>query len=152
MEVKGVNGTVTFDGQTVTITRKGFMARATVGKGTKSIPVHSITAIQWKPAGPITNGFIQFTVGGGVERRSAFGRQTRDAAQDENSVVFRTSHKAEFEELRDAVQAAINSRHAGAHAPQVSSVADELAKLVELRNAGVLSPDEFEAQKARLLG
>jgi hypothetical protein len=152
MEVKGVNGTVTFDGQTVTINRKGFLARASVGKGTKSIPVLSITAVQWKPAGPLTNGFIQFTVGGGVERRSGFGKQTTDAAKDENSVVFRTKQKAEFEELRDAVQDAISNRHAGAQAPQPSSVADELAKLAELRNAGVLSPDEFEAQKARLLG
>ena len=32
------------------------------------------------------------------------------------------------------------------------SVADELAKLAQLRDAGVLSADEFEAQKARLLG
>ncbi|HUQ00322.1 MAG TPA: hypothetical protein VM093_07655, partial [Aeromicrobium sp.] len=32
-EAKGVNGTVHFDGQFVTITRTGFMARATVGKG-----------------------------------------------------------------------------------------------------------------------
>jgi hypothetical protein len=81
-----------------------------------------------------------------------FRKQTTDAAKDENSVVFRTKQKAEFEELRDAVQAAISNRHAGAQAPQASSVADELAKLAELRNAGVLSPDEFEAQKARLLG
>ena len=33
-----------------------------------------------------------------------------------------------------------------------SSVADELAKLDELRRAGVLSEEEFSAQKARLLG
>ncbi|MER7272152.1 SHOCT domain-containing protein [Micromonospora carbonacea] len=32
------------------------------------------------------------------------------------------------------------------------SVADELTKLVQLRDAGVLSPDEFVAQKKRLLG
>ncbi len=32
------------------------------------------------------------------------------------------------------------------------SVADELAKLAQLRDAGILSPDEFEAQKAKLLG
>jgi hypothetical protein len=32
------------------------------------------------------------------------------------------------------------------------SVADELAKLMLLRDAGVLSPEEFDAQKARLLG
>ena len=33
-----------------------------------------------------------------------------------------------------------------------TSVADELMKLAQLRDAGVLSPQEFEAQKAKLLG
>lgn len=32
------------------------------------------------------------------------------------------------------------------------SVADELAKLLQLRDVGVLTQDEFEVQKARLLG
>lgn len=34
----------------------------------------------------------------------------------------------------------------------VAGVADELSKLVALRDAGALSADEFETQKARLLG
>jgi hypothetical protein len=33
-----------------------------------------------------------------------------------------------------------------------ASVADELAKLVQLRDAGALTDEEFAAQKARLLG
>jgi hypothetical protein len=33
----------------------------------------------------------------------------------------------------------------------VGSVADELAKLAALRDSGVLTEDEFEAQKAKLL-
>ena len=33
-----------------------------------------------------------------------------------------------------------------------SSTADELAKLADLRNAGHLSQEEFDAQKAKLLG
>ena len=33
-----------------------------------------------------------------------------------------------------------------------ASIADELSKLAQLRDAGVLSTDEFEAQKAKLLG
>lgn len=32
------------------------------------------------------------------------------------------------------------------------SVADELSKLAQLRDAGILSEDEFQAQKAKLLG
>jgi hypothetical protein len=45
-EVQGRNGTVIFDGQFVTIQRTGFMARATLGKGEKRIPVASITAVE----------------------------------------------------------------------------------------------------------
>jgi Short C-terminal domain len=40
-------------------------------------------------------------------------------------------------------------------APQVAApvnLADELAKLAQLRNAGVLSPEEFDQAKAKLLG
>lgn len=79
MEAHGSNGQVRFDGQFVTITRRGFLARATVGKGDKRIPLGSITAVQWKPATRLVKGFIHFTVPGGNERRSHFGRQTQDA-------------------------------------------------------------------------
>lgn len=44
------------------------------------------------------------------------------------------------------------SRTAASVSPSAgSSVADELLKLVSLRDAGVLSPVEFDVQKARLL-
>ena len=41
---------------------------------------------------------------------------------------------------------------APAMATPIGSVADELQKLAGFRDAGVLSPEEFEAQKAKLLG
>ena len=92
---------------TVTIERKGFLARAATGKGSKQIPVRSISAVQFKPAGVVVNGFIQFTIAGGIEQRSRFGRSTTDAAHDENSIVFTYGQRAVFEQLRDAVQAAV---------------------------------------------
>ncbi|MGW2620333.1 DUF4429 domain-containing protein [Streptomyces sp. NPDC001500] len=155
IEVSGQGGQIQFDGQYVTITRKGFLARATVGKGEKRLHVSQIAATQWKPAGPFVNGFIQFTLPGGIERRSAFGAQTANAAQDENSVVFTKKQQPEFEKLRAAVDQAIAAQHAPpAHAAPASStsVADELTKLAALRDQGILSPAEFEQQKARLLG
>jgi hypothetical protein len=39
-----------------------------------------------------------------------------------------------------------------AEAPSSELVADELRKLADLRDAGVLTDDEFAAQKAKLLG
>ncbi|MGW5331829.1 DUF4429 domain-containing protein [Streptomyces bauhiniae] len=153
IEVKGHGGQVQFDGQYVTIARKGFRARATVGKGEKRLHISQITAIQWKPAGALVNGFIQFTVPGGNERRSAFGSQTSSAVHDENSVVFTKQQQSEFEKLRAAIDQAIVAQHAH-QAPAATgpaSLADELTKLAALRDQGVLSTTEFEQQKARLL-
>lgn len=151
IEVSGHGGQVHFDGQYVTITRKGFLARATVGKGEKRLHISQITAVQWKPAGAFVNGFIQFTVPGGNERRSAFGSQTKSAAQDENSVVFTKQQQSGFEKLRAALDQAIAAQHAPQAAASRGSVADELTKLAGLRDQGILSAEEFEQQKARLL-
>jgi hypothetical protein len=151
IELKGVNGQLRFDGATVTISRKGLMARGTVGGGDKSIPVAGISAVQLKPAKMGTRGFIAFTIAGGVERTSRVGSQTVDAARDENAVLFKKGQQGEFEAFRDAVQAAIAARATGGGQAGASSVADELGKLMALRDAGALSPEEFEAQKARLL-
>ncbi|QKW23909.1 DUF4429 domain-containing protein [Kitasatospora sp. NA04385] len=149
IEAKGHTGQVTFDGEYVTITRKGFVARMSVGKGEKRIHVSQITAVQWKPPGALVNGFIQFTLPGGTERRSGFGSQTSSATTDENSVVVLKKQVPEFEKLRAAVEEAI----AGQHRPAASSsLADELAKLQQLADSGTLSAQEYEAAKARVLG
>jgi hypothetical protein len=150
IQAKGQNGTVTFDGHTVLIERKGLSARLLVGVGEKSIPIASINAVQWKNAG-FSAGFIQFTISGGSERRSKFGKQSSDAMHDENSVTFHVRQQPAFEELRKAIDAAVSARHAPQAAAAPVSVADELAKLAQLMQQGVISQPEFEQQKARLL-
>jgi hypothetical protein len=153
MEAKGKTGQVQFDGQYVTITRNGFLARSVVGKGEKRLHVAQIAAVQWKPAGAMVNGFIQFTVPGGNERRSKFGSQTKTAVHDENSVVFTKKQQPAFEKVRAALDAAIAQQHAPtAQAPAASSVADEIAKLSGLAQSGALTQEEFQQAKARLLG
>jgi hypothetical protein len=154
MVVKGHNGTIILDDDFVTISRKGFLARASVGKGDKRLLIGHITAVQFKPAGPVTNGFIQFTVGGGNEARSHFGRQTRDAAHDENSVIFWWAQRAEFQALRDATEEAIAARHRPvptAPASASASLPEQISQLAALRDAGILTDAEFEAKKTDLL-
>ncbi|NCD21154.1 MAG: DUF4429 domain-containing protein, partial [Actinobacteria bacterium] len=56
IHAKGLNGQVTFDGQFITIERKGFWAASSVGRGTKRIPLSSVTAVQWKPPTTFFNG------------------------------------------------------------------------------------------------
>jgi hypothetical protein len=154
MEAKGKTGRIEFDGEYVTIHRDSFLARSTVGKGQKRLHVAQITAVQWKPAGAVVNGFIQFTVPGGNERRSKFGSQTNDAAKDENSVVFTKKQEPAFEALRSAVDGAIAAQHAPVQAAPApaASMADELAKLAALVQSGAITKEEFDQAKARLLG
>lgn len=104
---KGHNGAIHFDGKFVTIERTGALARASVGKGEKRIPVKSITAVQWKPPGMLTNGYIEFTVAGGNEARSRAGAATVQAATNENAVLVTKKQADAFTALRRAVEDAI---------------------------------------------
>jgi hypothetical protein len=151
MEVKGHTGTVLWDEDFVTIRRTGFNARMTVGKGEKRIPISSITSVQWKPAGAMVNGFIQFSAGGGNESRSRFGAQTLDAVKDENSVVFTKKQMAGFEVLRGEIEQMIARRNRPA-APAGPDHLAQLKQLGELRDAGILTEDEFTTKKAEILG
>lgn len=103
----GHNGTLSFDGRFVTITRKGGLARMTVGKGEKRIPLKSITGVQWKPPGSMVNGFLSFTVPGGNESRSQFGSQTFDAASDENAILVTKKQAKDFLAIRAVIEDAI---------------------------------------------
>jgi len=156
LTVRGHNGTVIFDGQWVTIARTGFLARASVGKGEKRLHISQITAVQVKPAGPVMNGFIQFTVPGGVEVRSQRGSQTRTAAHDENSVIFTYQQRAVFEQLRQAIEQGIAAAHmpqqAYAPPPQAPSPTEEIGRLHQLLQAGALTEAEFQHAKNRILG
>ena len=152
MEVKGHNGTVTFDGNFVTIVRKGGLARITVGKGDKRIPLHSVTSVQIKPAGAMVNGYIEFTMSGGDESNSKFGSATIDAVKNENAVIFTKKQMPEFLALREAVEQAMVQRHAPA-APVAAApnVAEQIGQLAALRDQGILDEAEFQAKKRQLL-
>lgn len=149
LEATGINGQVVFDGQTVSITRKGFVAWVGHGgAGSKVIPVKSIAAVQFKPATSMVNGFVTFTVHGEVSRSKA-GRAKANAANDENGVVIRKSHMEAMQPLVDAVQAAIVAPAPGtATAPDPL---DQIARLAELHKQGILTDEEFATKKASLL-
>ena len=160
---QGRNGTIHFDGQTITIARTGFIARAQIGAGEKRIPLGQVSAVQFKSYSVFGRGFIQFTIPGGNEIRSRSGRQAKDSAHDENTVQFNAGQERTFVMLRDSINYAISLRDQQRHAPQPPawtpppaapqpSVAEELTKLHQLVQAGALSPAEFEHAKARLLG
>lgn len=97
-----------------------------------------------------SQGLFERMIGAGdlvVESASAEGRQEFDdmrkpqAIQNEIYLAMEANENRKFDR--------IGRGGGGAGSP---SLADELAKLEDLRARGVLSEDEFAAQKARLLG
>lgn len=151
---KGVTGTVEVDDHFVTITRKGAMAKMNYGwtRGEKRIPIDTIAAVQYKKAG-MARGYIQFTLAGGNEST----RGVMAATQDENSVLFAGGHESEFRAIRDHIEQRIASRQTAnrarasvATAPP-PDLATQLRALAPLLDEGVLTEEEFAAQKAKLL-
>lgn len=145
---KGNTGTVTFDGQFVTIARETLSQRLQFGRGEKRIPVRSIAAVQLKPPATFTNGFIQFTIAGGIESNSRKGGRTLVAVQDENSVVFTKAQASDFEALRTEIEAAIAMSAPTSPAPDLAS---QLQQLATLRDQGILTEEELQAKKADIL-
>ena len=63
----GVNGQLALLEGQVRISREGFLGQGP--KGDKEISISSISSIQWRQAGALINGDIQFTFIGGVEAK-----------------------------------------------------------------------------------
>jgi hypothetical protein len=145
MIYKGVGGSLELLEDRLIIRRTTFLGTFLHGlKGDKTIPYSAITAVQYKRPFPPLNGYIQFTLGGGNESKKGM----IDAVKDENSLFF--SDAELFLEARKFVEDRIGNR-----APigqVVGSIADNLEKLAALRDRGILSPEEFEEQKAKALG
>lgn len=100
LEAKGHNGQIDLFEKRIDIKRKGFKAFMCHGfDGTKSIFLKSISAIQFKNAGAITNGYIQFVFSGSKENKDGI----IDATKDENTVMFTSDQQSDFEKIRDYI-------------------------------------------------
>lgn len=149
LEAKGHNGQITIDGEWLTIHRRG-LGRLGHSKGDKRIAMATITAVKMRPAGALANGFIRFDQMGAPALKDSRGG-LNDAATDENAVIYRKSQQAEFDAVREHVENFIAARLSGSGPATAPSLAAQIKELAELRDAGVLTEDEFATKKAELL-
>ena len=149
--MKGVQDLLEVFEDKVTITPKGILGFMNKGlKGTKSIPFTSITAIQFKEAGAVFSGFLQFTIPGGNESRGG----VFSAASDENSFMFANKSNNELAiKIKKYIEGNVRELQKPSHVASQSttSLADELKKLASLRDGGILSEQEFQTAKIRLI-
>lgn len=147
-EFKGSGATLLVDRTKIVIRRHGFLSFITQGsKGDKEIFIRNISAIQLKAPG-WTKGFIQFSLSG--EKASQGG--AFDAVKDENSIMIGDGKQyTAFVEAKRLIQLYIEESSRPATVSTNVSAADEIIKLADLKSKGIISDEEFEAQKRKIL-
>jgi hypothetical protein len=170
VELAGSNGSVRVEGRFIVITR-GLAADVLYGnlRGTKSIPIRSVQAVQMKMATRFVGGAIEFVVAGD---HSSTGRQVvnmgnglvtamagRQVARmgNENVVTFNLKQQPAFLKLHNFLIEAIEQENnvavpaSVAPPPTAPNLTDQLERLRRFHEEGVLSDEEFVAAKSRLL-
>jgi hypothetical protein len=146
-EFKGYNGTLILTSTGVIIKRgmKGFLLGGGMLRGDKSIPYKSIVAVQLKRAG-MTAGYIQITLAGGSESKAGLFQSTTD----ENSINFHANggNNDKFEEAKRLIEERIST---DSQTPQNNPLND-LEKLAELKDKGIITDEEFQQKKKQILG
>lgn len=140
--------TIEVSEHSLTIRRKGLISAATHGlKGDKTIPFKNITAVQLKKPG-MNNGYIQFSILGGNEGKGGY----TEAISDENTVMFlsRKTYK-QMVELKETIESYIYSG-GNTNPSSPVSTADEIIKLKQLLDDGIITNKEFDKKKKELLG
>jgi hypothetical protein len=140
---KGYNGTLILGDNTVLIKRglRGVLLGGGMLRGDKTIPYTSIVAVQLKKAG-LTAGYLQLTLKGGSEAKAGLFQ----SAMDENSINFYSNRNKDFEEARRLIEEKISK------GDSVSGNINDLEKLADLKNKGIITEKEFELKKKQLLG
>jgi len=144
MEFKGIGATLVVEQDEVKIIRSRLLG---MGRGNKTFPFKSITAIQFKKA-TLFAGYIQFTIQGGQEKGVY-----SDHFNDDNAITFGATDNAEALKVKEYLEARLREESALSKAlPAPISPSDEIRKLKGLLDEGILTPEEFAAKKKQLLG
>ncbi len=131
------------------IHRRGVANALAAGlNGERTILISSLTSIQLKLGGWLSPGYILFSYAGSKPFRGGI----LEATQDPDAFIFEqalneqvTDFKAKVEKImREPKQAPSTLNSSG-------TLTDELRKLAEFKQQGILSQEEFDAAKKKLL-
>jgi hypothetical protein len=150
LEAKGHNGTLFVYPDRILISRKGFLLSKASGLYDKEITIKSLTAIQLKEPGLLTNGFISFSFSGGKESKGGLF----DATKDENSIMITKKQLDAFKKAKELIYQLMNKASSSSE-PKVQDTSSDpiemLEKLSSLKEKGIITEEEFVAKKKQIL-
>ncbi len=149
----GASGqTLVLTDRKVLIIKSGMMAGSTFGAKVSSFDYRSISSVEVK-MGPMSGAF-QIS-GGGVQSRDVgyWGSGKQDSHKAPNMVPIFRQPFSDFQKAANIIRSMASSaaRPSPQSVPAAPDPMEQLKKLGELKHAGVITAEEFEAKKAQLL-
>lgn len=157
-KLKGGDGTLFADEEKVMIRKKNFDGFQTATMGNRAIFYSDISSIEFKKSGLI-GGYMKFILAGTDERkRRGFGHGISQNFKDQNSITLipGTNKKAieiynfilkKMDEARKTANVVINN----SNTTNNLNYLEELEKLADLKEKGILSEEEFNSKKQQIL-
>ncbi len=144
--------TLTVYDDCVSFKHKGAMGFLTKGiQGERKIYYKQITSLQFKDAGSVTSGFIEFYLDGHHDSKQGGGLFS--GTQNENRFYFYKKDQKEMTKAYSYIQDKVKSTNTIVVEQNAStSNADELRKFKQLLDEGIITDEEFQKKKKELLG
>ena len=161
MSLKGTNGVLSVFDDHIEISRENAFGKIAQGnRGARTIYYCDLTSVEYRKPTILANGYIKFIVSGTTDVDASvnyLGTTKTESLQDPNTLILRAFNKKTPIEAEQAYTT-ISDKIAAQKVPQTPSPStlsvsptDELIKYKALLDAGVLTQEEFDARKTRLL-
>jgi len=134
------------------IFKKGMMSGAAMAKKLVTWDYRAVTGVQVE-TGMVSGTFVIQAAGAQVVDGSYWSTGKNDPAKASNALALTRDHFDQAKAGAAAIRQLVAAHHqpAAVTAPAATDPTDQLRKLGELRDAGVLTVEEFDTKKAELL-
>ena len=150
LEAKGYMGnSVLFDGQWVTIRRKGLSSLFLGGKEIR-LHVSTIAQVRFKGSDLQKNGYIEFVGEERSDRKSRKKVRKQKVFDPKSAVYFLRKHQASFEELHAAVSQSTQTAKSGNSETTPASLPEQIEQLRSLLRQGALTQAQYEQAVSKL--
>jgi|SRR5665213_10488 len=149
MKIVSINNELELANDNIIIRRHGVAHAMAAGlTGERMIPISTLTAIQLKLGAWWSPGFILFSYAGS----KPFMGGIIEATQDPDAFIFQKELNDEVSIFKAKVEKILrDSKQVTPTSNSPPALTDEIRKLAELKQQGILSQEEFDAAKRKLL-
>lgn len=140
------NVKIIINDNSITISRSGFMSKMKYGHtGDRTFLINQISAVEVKNAGFIM-GHIQFILAGTQAKKQPLFASQKDRA-DENTIMFSNKkNNIDANEIKEYIENYNNNSD-----KKIDNEYDKLFKLKKLLDEKVITQEEFEKEKSKIL-